>query len=453
MTPREQAEQFYATGRAHLPHDQPGAYRMFASSVYVDPTFKEGWYWYGNANVDLNLRPAAVAAWRRTLELEPNDVNALSNLGHSLHHLGRNDEARAVIKRVLEIDENNAHAWCNLSIIQSVDGHLADSLICARKAFKLDQHPVMEFALAHAHLYAGNWAEGLKHYKSRYAYKLQRFLTYPYPMWDGEDAKEKRILVLQEHGMGDAISFLRFVPLAALHADTIELQVVPELVRFAAMMLRGCENVVVGPLTQDLPAADYWCGLTDLPVALALDDAEIAAATMPEFPYVSLGATVPWKVPGRNFHIGIAWAGNPDNAVDVWRSIEIEQFLDLYRVPGVQLYSLQVGPRAQDIHDRGCVSLVRDLSPYIRDVAETTAIVRDLDLVITVESALRHVCGALNVECWVPYARNGGDWRMGRDRKHPLWDYSTRIFKQGKDATWQPVFDSIVDALGRRIGQ
>lgn len=448
-TPRERAEALYAKSKEVAAADPVTAYRLLASAVYEDPTYAHGWFEFGQSCARQGLLPAAISAYRRVLELVPDNVHALNRLGHTLYWIGRVEEARPTIERVIELDPENAHGWCNISMVQSIDGLTADSLESAKKAVEFDKEAdvAIKVQLAFAYLYAGQWAKGLDLFRARFPYAMQRYAHMPYPNWTGEDIKGKRLYVLQEMGLGDALSFLRFVPLAATYAGDVLVEVRPELVRLVSHMFRGYTNVNVGPLTQEFPSADYWCSLGDLPTALHMFDEEIERTKTPSIPYSSLAADVAWKVPDRKFHIGICWAGNPENMIDKWRSTTIQQFLELYQVPGVQLYSLQVGGRANDLYSAGCVGLVRDLAPYVRDVWDTTAIVRDLDLVITVESALRHICGVLGTDCWVPLALNGGDWRCGRAGDHPLWDPNTRLWRQGDDATWQPVFERMIAAL------
>jgi hypothetical protein len=102
------------------------------------------------------------------------------------------------------------------------------------------------------------------------------------------------------------------------------------------------------------------------------------------------------------------------------------------------------------MHMKGAAGFIRDLSPYLRDVGDTLTVMRGLDLVICCESSVRHMAGAIGKECWVPYSYCGGDWRCGRNQKHPLWDPNTTLFRQGTDQTWGPVFKRIVAGLKAR---
>jgi hypothetical protein len=168
---------------------------------------------------------------------------------------------------------------------------------------------------------------------------------------------------------------------------------------------------------------------------------------MPEFG----GPPPAWKNPAAAIHVGIAYAGSPDNEIDKWRSIPVAEFLSLHRVPSVQLYSLQVGDRVADVHTIGAAGLIRDMSPWIKDARDTVSIMRELDLIVSVESFVAHLAGSIGKECWVPLSRNGGDWRCGRSGDRPIWYDRTRLFRQGEDCRWEPVFEDIVQALGERV--
>ena len=131
--------------------------------------------------------------------------------------------------------------------------------------------------------------------------------------------------------------------------------------------------------------------------------------------------------------------------------MRIDDFLDFCQVPDTQFYSFQVGPRSQDLHMVGAVSLVRDMTIFVRDVADTVGFLRELDMVIAVESFLPHLCNAIGVECWMPYSRLGGDWRAGRKGQRAVWHPHTKIFHQHKDGAWGPVIKDIVAALDRCV--
>jgi hypothetical protein len=192
-----------------------------------------------------------------------------------------------------------------------------------------------------------------------------------------------------------------------------------------------------------------WSTFVSLPYALGLSDAEIIGAPNIDMPRPPMSTA--WKVPDRKFHIGIAWAGSPLNDIDKHRNIPIHHFVELYRVPGIQLYSLQVDAKKTDLNLWGFAPLIRDLSGFCRDVADSCSILQELDLVVSVESALGHICSMADQECWVPYSYLGRDYRIGSNGTARLWTPKHRIFQQSDDMRWEPVFERIVEALREKV--
>lgn len=450
---RNQAILFHNQGLEIAKKDQQSGYRLLCSSVDIDPNFPDGWYSIGNANSDMNLYLASVAAYRRAVEADPKNVRAWTNLGHKLYHIGDHLGAQYATRQALGIDPYDPFATCNLSLIQSIFGDLESSLASAKRANSiLPSDPTIQIQLAFANLFMKKWEEGLKWFEARFPYQLQQYLTFPMPMWKGEYIADKTLFLVSEMGMGDTLSFMRFLPAVSQRAGKIRLQVHSELQRVVGAMVaaHGLTNVEISPLGM-VPAADFWCATTSMPVALGWSSEQIAGAKQLAVPLAGLSNRPEWKARDRKLHVGVCWGGAPANAIDKWRSTEVTRFLELYKVPGIQLYSLQIGPRAIELHNLGCAALVRDLSHYVRDVMDTMSIIRDLDLIITVETSLGHIAGAIDAECWILNAYNGGDWRIGRKGKKSLWYDRHRVFRQGSDASWDKVFNNVVDELRERV--
>jgi tetratricopeptide (TPR) repeat protein len=443
-----------------LPQHLEQAYSLFSSACIVDPTFAIAHYNTGVANGDMGLVAAAVANYRRMLELpigpEQGDLDleykakGLCNMGRELYRMGYFDEARAAIEEALSIDPLSPQSLCTLSMIQSIEGDEVGAIASALTAFKLGPElAAIEVQLAFALMMAGRYADGLRHFERRFEYRLKNFLNYPYPKWTGEDGKT--LFLVADQGIGDTLSFSRFVPSAAARCKFIHMAVQPELARLFRASFQKLTNINIVPTPPNgFPAADCWSTFVGLPTALGLTNQEIKDAANIAVPPFHIGTK--WKSPDRRLHIGVAWAGSPANDIDQHRSFGVTQLLELYRIPGVQLYSLQVGPRAKDIHDAGCAALIWDLAPQIHgEVANTVAIIRELDLVITCESALGHIAGMMGKECWVAYSYRGRDYRIGNGDRDVLWNKNHRVFMQGKDCAWKPVFESMVDELRARM--
>lgn len=464
MGDRATAEQFFNNGVLTVndksrPEYLQHAFQMFSSAMYADPTWATSAYQCGNNASDLKHLHAAIACWRRALECEMPDTGAqadtnaarakvLCNLGWRLESLGRTMEALDATEQAAGLDPKLAFAWLNLSIIQTRLGMTEKAVRSARTAYELmPEDATVEMGLAFALLFNRNLAEGFKHFESRYIYRLHAFTKYPYPAWRGEP--DKTLFLVSDQGLGDTLSMARFVRQTCERSRYVHACVHPELLRLLQYALIDVKNLNLLPQPCNFPAADAWTTFVSLPFALGLTDDEIRNA-----PHIKFDAprthAAQWKVSDRKLHIGIAWRGSALNEINEARSIPVTQFLDLYKVPGVQLYSLQMDENRQHMHDLGCAPVIKDLSGYIRDCVDTVSILKDLDMVVAVESSLGHLCTLAQKEFWCPYSYLGRDYRVGFDGTDQIWS-KYRIFPQGPDMMWQPVFDEIVKALRERV--
>lgn len=428
------------------------AYGMFQSACITDPTFGQAWAANGNNNGDLNRTHAAIACFRRALlgDLDTDgQIKVMSNLSWRLYQIGEFEESLSVAQKAVELGPTYPYPWVNLSIAHGAFGERLAALSAARKAYEVapEDNSVL-FNLAFALMFNGEFAEGLKFFEARFANRMQNYLTYPYPKWTGE--KDSTVFLVSDQGLGDTLSFARFLEPASRRAKFIHAMVQPVLLRAFTEAFVHLPNVNFTPISQSYPAADSWTTFVSLPFALGLTDDEIRAAPHPNLPVYGVQNT--WKVPDTKLHVGIAWAGSKFNDIDKWRSFPLVHFLELYKVPGIQLYSLQMDDNKKDLVDFCCESLVRDLSPWVSDVVDTVSILQHLDLVITAESALAHIAGAIGKEVWIPYSYHAHDYRLGHTGEDMLWYKDThRLFRQDRDMRWDKVFNRITMALQEKV--
>ncbi len=453
MGNRAAAEQFYQAGEQAAQNNRDSsagltqAYGNFIAAAFVDPTWGQAHYAVGNNACDLNMPHAAIAAYRRALECENSPANLARiycNLGWQLHVVGRTQEAYEHCMKSLEYDDKIAFTWLNLSIIHYILNQTETAVSCAMKAHEmLPDDPHSHIALAFSMMHNRQFAEGLRWFEARFRYKLHQYLSFPFTRWRGE--ANKTIFVAADQGLGDTLSFMRFVPRAASRSKFLHLCVQPEMIRLCGEMFGHIRNIGIMPLGTPFPAYDHWTTFVSLPTALGLNDEEIVGQEHVAYnPPKVAGA---WKVPDRKLHVGIAWSGSALNDINKYRSIPLYHFLDLQRVPGIQLYSLQKDAKKQDLYDIGASSVVRDLSGYISDVVDTLSFMRELDLVIACESAVPHMAALAGRECWVPYSKLGKDFRIGIDGTKAIWTPRARYFLQEEDGAWGPVFDRMVSDL------
>ena len=452
MGDRARAIEAFKVGDQHARTNPTQAFHNFMAAAYIDPTWGQAHYQVGNNLMDLQKHYAAVAAYRRALECENEPLEqakVYANLGYALSTIGELDESLEMSTKATELDPKLEMAWANLSLVYQLLNRVEMAVTCAMKAHQINpDDPAYEVQLAFALMHNRQFAEGLKHFEARFPYKLTQYLSMPFTKWRGE--RDKIVFVAADQGLGDTLSFARFVPAAAKRCKHLFLSVQPAMIRVLEYAFARIDNITIQPLGQNFPGYDHWTTFVSLPWALGLTTEEIVNCPHID-PRIGRGPSN-WKVPDRKLHIGIAWAGSELNLINHHRSIPLVSFLDLYRCPGIQLYALQKDERTKDLVDWAVTPVVRDLSGYISDVADTVGYMKQLDLVISCESACAHIAALADVECWVPYSRGGKDFRIGITGERAIWTPKTRYWLQEKAGDWRPVFDRMVAELSGRLG-
>jgi hypothetical protein len=284
----------------------------------------------------------------------------------------------------------------------------------------------------------GDFAGGWSDYEHRFAiYDTRRRL--PQPRWDGSPLEGRTILLHAEQGQGDTIQFIRYATLVRGGAVIVECQKpLVELVKSCP----GVDRVIAAG--ERLPAFDVESPLPSLPGIFKTE-----LATIPrDIPYLSPPAehVAAWSKPLGDiagFKVGIAWAGNPAQMRDHWRSIALKEFAPLAAIPGVRLLSLQVGHGREQID--GAFPLI-DLANWLTDFTATAAVIRNLDLVIACDSSVAHLAGALGARTWVALTQ-AADWRWLEGRSDSPWYPTARLYRQEREHDWQSVFESVAGDL------
>jgi hypothetical protein len=390
---------------------------------------------------------AAAANFRRAAALRPGFYQAHNNLGAVLLKAHDAQGARESFARAVALKPGEAEAHHNLANALAELEQYEEALAACRRATALDpNHAQANFAEAILLLVQGRLREGFEKYEWRWKLGTLVPRQFPVPLWNGEDLAGRTILLHGEQGYGDTIQGLRYVPLVAARGARVVLEVPPPLARLAASVPGVAELVAAG---QALPRFDLSCPMLSLPRAFATTLETIPA----EVPYLSPPAEAlsQWRerLAGAGPRIGIAWAGSPLHRSDAQRSIDIETLAPLLEMKGPRWYALQVGERAGDLA-RLPTGGVTDLSPHLTDFAETAAAIAHLDLVVTVDTALAHLAGALNRPAWV-MLRSRPDWRWLLEREDTPWYPSLRLFRQREREDWAQVVARVTAALGNLI--
>ena len=323
-----------------------------------------------------------------------------------------------------------------------------------RKALELaPELPRNNANLGIALMAQGRYAEGLPFYESRYANSIVahdrvNFAGLPAErQWRGETLAGRRLLLVREQGYGDQIQFIRFAArLHALGAARVTAWVSPGLAALFSSVT-GLDAV-----TEGMPAAeeyDLWCPLLSLPLLLGIEAPQAPDGQ----PYLQSPARAShWKqqisgwAQGRPT-VGIVWAGSPGNSVDARRSLPTGLMFDMLRVRcGRVALSLQLAPLGMDQIERQCRDGIIPLLDMLNDFSDTAAVIEQLDLVISVDTAVAHLAGALGKPTWLLLPA-GPDWRWGQHGEHTAWYPGMRIFRQPTPGDWQSVVRAVAQAL------
>jgi hypothetical protein len=325
-----------------------------------------------------------------------------------------------------------AAAWTSLGISHYTDGDLGLAERCFDRAVRLDpDDPIAQFSRATCLLAAGRWDEGLRGFAWRR--RLPDAIAAPAGLPE-QRGGERRLLIWNDQGLGEAIQFLRYVPLLRRRGVEPVLLLPPSLVRLARTM-KGIGEVV--PEGQPLPPVDAHLPLMDVPAFLGAETIPTDSPYLTADPDEKLAALDGLKV-------GLVWAGAARTGnfqaygLDRRRSLDPAQFAPLLAVPGVSFVSLQLG---------ASLAGTFDAMAEISDFADTAAVVAALDLVISVDTSVAHLAGALGKPVWI-LSRYDGCWRWLRDRDDSPWYSSARLFRQRIPGDWGPVVAEVAAALG-----
>ena len=387
---------------------------------------------------------AAARSARRALALDPALAAAHNNLGNIVLKEDRPAEGETAFRRALTLQPAFRDAAYNLAAARNDQGDPLGAIeIYDRVIAKAPDFFQAHWNRALALLAAGRWQEGWQAHEIRRLHPLLKPRDIPIPDWTGEPLAGRTLLVLAEQGHGDSLQFLRFVPALARLGARVTLDLPAPLLRLARS-LPGVERLIEsGTPPGDV---DLTVPLMSLPLRLRLGE----RAAAPVAPYLVPPPLVPPAVArdGRPL-VGLVWAGSPGNQSDARRSLTLDRLGPVLALKGLRFVSLQFGPRAADIAASGAASRLETLED-LGDFATTAALVASLDLVVTVDTAMAHLAGAIGHEAWVLLA-HAPDWRWGTRGETTSWYPSLRLFRQPGPGDWDGVVRTLVRALARRF--
>jgi tetratricopeptide (TPR) repeat protein len=419
-------------------------------AIQLKPDYPQAYNNLGNTLGAKGQLDQAIAAYRQAIRLKPDYAEAHSNLGNALGDAGQLDEAIASHRQAVRLKPDFAGAHSNLGSSLKNKGQLDEALAAYRQAIALrpnyaEAHTGLSLAL----LARGDFQRGLQEYEWRW--KCKDFPSprrnFAQPQWDGRLLDGRVLLLHAEQGFGDAIHFIRYLPLVQQRGGRIVIECPSELQRLFQTIAGRCQIVTRG---QPLPPFDLHCPILSLPLAFKTTMESIPA----EVPYLLADPELveSWRQKlgdsAAGLKIALAWAGNPIVKGDQARSMSLDRLAPLSEAPGATFYSIQKGAaeRQADQPPPG-LSLV-NLASELHDFADTAAVMCAMDLVITTDTSVAHLAGALGRPVWV-MLQFMPDWRWFLDRDDSPWYPTMRLFRQTTPGDWLDVIRRVAKLLAK----
>ncbi len=460
--------------------DLDGAEAALRRALALQPQFPEALYNLGNVQKRRGEVAAAIESYRQALALAPDFVDALGNLGAALFEADDIPAAADCYRRMLALGPTNPVAHNNLANVLVAAGDLGSAIDHYNRALALDpayvsasanlgnalveaddrpaataaydralalapDDPTARWGKALLRLLEGDFAAGWLLHEARWQAPGRRLArNFAEPQWRGEPLEGARILLHAEQGLGDTMQFVRYVPLVAARGGQVVLEVPPELLTLLSDTPGAAEVI---PWGDPHDAVDWQCPLMSLPLAFGTDVTTIPA----DIPYIAAdpARVARWQdrlagFPGRR--IGLVWAGRPSHKRDALRSLPLSALAPLAGTSGISFFSLQKGSAAGELTSAPGGLNIIDLAGGLDDFTDTAAALSALDLVITVDTAVAHLAGALGRPVWLLLSRVP-DWRWLLGRSDSPWYPTARLFRQASRGDWSGVAVAVAAAL------
>ena len=374
----------------------------------------------------------------------------LRNLAEVYRQLGRLDEAADAAQRSLAIDQTDPLAAFNLAMVEYDRLRIDACVAAAREALRRKPDlPEAQMKLGQALLIAGDLAPGWDAYEFRYRIPGAAPLMPPTtrPQWDGTPMPNGRLLLIADQGYGDVIMFGRLASWALARCAAVTVACSPEMRGIVGQLVPGATIAIRWEDCQDYAA---YCPFSGLPRLTGLKVADLPLATHYLQPNPALlskwSARLDAAIPAGIRRVALSWAGRPTHNNDRNRSLHLRQLQPLADIPGMAFVSLQKGPAAAQCSEWKGPATLLDLDAEIETFEDTAAILQNVDLLVSVDTSVAHLAGALGRNAWVmlPFAP---DWRWLLAREDTPWYPSLRLFRQSDTRDWDSVIARVADSL------
>jgi FKBP-type peptidyl-prolyl cis-trans isomerase 2 len=407
-------EAYYNIGVAlHRKGDFDKSAEFYLIAIGYNPAFPEAHHNLGMVFKEKGQTDEAISCYEKAIEIRPDYADAYYNLGNAFVSKGEFDEAIQSYKKTIDIAPDHAEAHWNIALIN---------------------------------LLLGNFEKGWKGYEWRW--KLKDIIVkrdFSQPLWDGTDIKDRTILLHAEQGFGDTIQFIRYAPLVAQRGAKVIVECQKELVRLLKNVV-GIHRIIAHG--EELPDFDIHCPILSLPGIFGTDLTNIPA----KIPYIhaDLSLIKKWHdtIASNNseYHVGLVWSGDPSFKDFHLKSCSLKSFAPLAQAANITFYSLQKGDASEQARNVPEGIKLIDYTDKIHDFSDTAAIIKNLDLIISIDTDVAHLGGALGKPVWtlLPFIP---DWRWMLNRNDSPWYPTMKLFRQTSRGDWQLVIEKVKKAL------
>ncbi len=453
---------FVQVAKVMIDVKQPNdAIEPLKQALILEPKNGEARILLARAYNDKHLFNQSIEIITEGLKLEPEHINLYFELGNTYNLINRLDESLAIYQELNRKIPDNPSILYNIGFTLKKLGLLAESLPYYNRTLELNpNHAEAIFSRGLAYLVIGDFEKGWEGYEWRYSRPSQGSLrTYDAPRWDGSDLQGKTILIHSEQGLGDTFQFIRYAKLVKEKNGKVIAAVQKPLVT----LMKRCPHIdQVVSVDETPPYFDVHSPLMSLPFAL-----KTRIDTIPdEIPYLHADEKLvaEWKeklTTDKNFKIGICWQGNDNYATPLLRatvaqkSVHPREFAPICAVPGVSVYSLQKMTGTDQLKEIPSTMHINtfegDFDQSNGRFMDTAAVIKNLDLIITVDTSLSHLAAGLGIPTWVMLP-NPADWRWMQDRTDSPWYPKVlRLFKQPKPGDWETMIQEVARELGMHL--
>lgn len=420
----------------------------YEQAILLRPNHADAFNNMGNALQSLGEFDAAVEKYRQAVLLRPDYAEAYNNIGIALRKQGNYAEAIKNCTKAIQLKPNCADAYNTMASAMRMQGRHLEAIENYRQTLQLKP----DYAEVHTNLgmtllLNGRFEEGWAEYHWRvYAGNVTYPHRYEVPRWDGSFFNDKRLLIHYEQGFGDTLQFIRYLPMVKARGGTVIFEARKPLIGLLRRF-PGIDELVEASFDQK-PAVrfDLYVSVMDLPGIFGTTLGTIPA----KVPYIHADPlkAAYWRnrLSELHFKVGIVWSGKPTHRDDRSRSCLLKHFALLGQVPSVGLFGLQKGQAAGQVKALAGTVPITNLAAELKDFTDTAAVIENLDLVVSVDTAVLHLAGAMAKPVWalLPFAP---DWRWMLDRQDSPWYPTMRLFRQKIPGQWGDVFQRVAEDL------